>query len=1001
MSDNDYDLKVGANVDGATAEFNKLSNDAEKSAKKIQEVMQQASYKMAEVMQESSEKIKGSFESVGQAFEKINKLMIGFAAIAGGGAAFKEAVDASVNLTKESVSLGKSFGISATQASVLKVAMGDVYLSQETVAAANQKLTKTLDANPEAFKKLGVATRDASGNLRNSFDIMLDTNTALLKFKEGIDRNTEGQRIYGKSWGEVQGVLKLNADLMEESKKKAEALGLVVGQENVEATAKYRAAMNDMHDVMDAVMKVVGDALLPMLTKMGQWFGDVGPSLLGVFKGAVDVISFALSSIWEIVTLTWGIFSDAFSAIGGLFGDLSGSSMTGSELIKNSFLVIKAAVLFVKVAVKEAFEHIKFMLMEFVAYVVNVAKVANAALHFDFAGAKAAWSQGLDEMAGIAKEHVDHMVDIAKKGKEEFDAEFFKSSAVTESKPPSGTVHSQGKDGKDKKAASRMGDWKEQLTQKLETEQSYFKDSLQAELAFWSAKLELTKKGTKERAAVEHEIFALHKKQAQDALQSDIAELKSQSEAMQAGGVERIRIAGEIAAKIGDKYGLESKEYKAALADMTKAAQEHHKQLDKLEEMRLERVKQHALSELEINRDRVKTQQAMGEITNMQALLALQKLAEDEYQIELKSAQDAADLIGNDVIARQQAYDKIAVMAEKHSLEMKKITSQVAVEQKAQWDKAFAPIGSAFEKSMNGIIQGTLTLKKALSQMFQSIALEFANIGVKMVVQWVSDEARKTMATAEGTQSRSMMETIAASESSAVGGMAAVKNIMNSAYEAMAGAYKAIVGIPFIGPALAPVVAAGAFTAVAGLAGSVASAEGGYDIPSGLNPMTQLHEKEMVLPAKHAEVIRGMADGNGSGGNGSGGAVHKVDARARCVERTGWHDGSFVMPNKTVGNHQQEKIIFQSAANTQSTFKQKGKLSDWQNNISKPCEGNSRLVFAISAAFASPLLEVTGRRLHNCIVKLSHSRSKYNVACKIHGSLLSLHTASAKPSVFI
>jgi putative DNA primase/helicase len=85
-----------------------------------------------------------------------------------------------------------------------------------------------------------------------------------------------------------------------------------------------------------------------------------------------------------------------------------------------------------------------------------------------------------------------------------------------------------------------------------------------------------------------------------------------------------------------------------------------------------------------------------------------------------------------------------------------------------------------------------------------------------------------------------------------------------------------------------------------------------------------------------------------------------VEARARCVERTGWHDGSFVMPNKTIGNHQQEKIIFQSAANTQSTFKQKGTLAAWQDYISKPCAGNSRLVFAISAAFASPLLEVTG-----------------------------------------
>lgn len=85
----------------------------------------------------------------------------------------------------------------------------------------------------------------------------------------------------------------------------------------------------------------------------------------------------------------------------------------------------------------------------------------------------------------------------------------------------------------------------------------------------------------------------------------------------------------------------------------------------------------------------------------------------------------------------------------------------------------------------------------------------------------------------------------------------------------------------------------------------------------------------------------------------------KIEARARCVERTGWHDSSFVMPNKTIGN-QQEKIIFQSAANTQSTFKQKGSLAAWQEHIAKPCAGNSRLVFAISAAFASPLLEVTG-----------------------------------------
>jgi len=56
----------------------------------------------------------------------------------------------------------------------------------------------------------------------------------------------------------------------------------------------------------------------------------------------------------------------------------------------------------------------------------------------------------------------------------------------------------------------------------------------------------------------------------------------------------------------------------------------------------------------------------------------------------------------------------------------------------------------------------------------------------------------------------------------------------------------------------------------AGLAIAEASAEGGYDIPAGVNPMTQLHEKEMVLPKAQADVIRGLAT---RGGAGDGGAM--------------------------------------------------------------------------------------------------------------------------------
>ena len=52
---------------------------------------------------------------------------------------------------------------------------------------------------------------------------------------------------------------------------------------------------------------------------------------------------------------------------------------------------------------------------------------------------------------------------------------------------------------------------------------------------------------------------------------------------------------------------------------------------------------------------------------------------------------------------------------------------------------------------------------------------------------------------------------------------------------------------------------------VAGMAIADASAEGGYDIPAGTNPMTQLHEREMVLPKAQADVIRGLASDGGGG----------------------------------------------------------------------------------------------------------------------------------------
>ncbi len=82
------------------------------------------------------------------------------------------------------------------------------------------------------------------------------------------------------------------------------------------------------------------------------------------------------------------------------------------------------------------------------------------------------------------------------------------------------------------------------------------------------------------------------------------------------------------------------------------------------------------------------------------------------------------------------------------------------------------------------------------------------------------------------------------------------------------------------------------------------------------------------------------------------------DERARCVERVGWYKGVFVLPDETIGNQEDEHVIFQSAIGAKHKITIAGTLDDWRENVGRLCSGNSRLVFATSCAFAGPVLQL-------------------------------------------
>ncbi len=88
-------------------------------------------------------------------------------------------------------------------------------------------------------------------------------------------------------------------------------------------------------------------------------------------------------------------------------------------------------------------------------------------------------------------------------------------------------------------------------------------------------------------------------------------------------------------------------------------------------------------------------------------------------------------------------------------------------------------------------------------------------------------------------------------------------------------------------------------------------------------------------------------------------------ARVRIVGRLGWHDTPggrvFVLPRETIGGTAAEPVRLQTERpEVLPPVAAAGTLEAWRDAIAARCAGNSRLVLALSAAFAAPLLGLIG-----------------------------------------
>lgn len=684
---------------------------------------------------------KASFTGMAAPLKTLQDKFIAIGALLAGGAVFKAAVARTAEWTQETVDLAAALGMTDAAASDLKATLAAENVNVTDFVTAGQKLAATLRTNEASLQAVGLSTRDAAGNLRPLNQLTVEAIELVGQYKAGTDRAIAANILFGKGFQINGDLAKINSKLIAEYTEKQRALGVTMSQENVAAFEAYEQAGKDTNLLLRGIQQTVGNALMPVLTKLAEWFVAIGPAAIVVIKGAIGGL---ISAFWAL---------------------------------KNGVVVVWEVINAMVVTVAEPLR----------ATAEAIARAATG----DFKGAWEALGRGGETVKGAWKSALEEIVESSEETRDKIWNLFAEGT-------PTPTVQGGGRS-----ATGLVESDKTKKTNPQYTDGEW--DNLEAEHL---------KKTLDELARIEQEY--------QDAREA--AQKKSDEKLL--------KDTTEI-------YMLRVEAAKNAELDRIASA---------------EAAAQHEL--------------AMGDINQQEYLARLEqfnqmRLAAEERYLASKQEIAAEDPEQNVVTLEQLEIEKAEIRRRYREQDLE-IQRQMALESKTIWDDLGSRMVSLWDKGVNALINGTLTFKSALRAIGAEIVGWFAKEVVgNMIKTWLAAEAKKIlikmgfMAQEKAIEKVGAAQTIAtkATESSAV--------VSANAVEAGSGAASAMASIPYIGPILALAAMASVFAAVMALGGKSKSAAKGYDIPKGLNPMTQLHEEEMVLPAKYANAIRKMTSGEG------------------------------------------------------------------------------------------------------------------------------------------
>lgn len=238
--------------------------------------------------------------------------------------------------------LAKQTGFTTADLQKMQYAADRMDVSMETITGSAARMTRQLIDNEDKFTEIGVATRDAEGQLRSTTDIFYDTAAALSGIENETERDARAMDIFGRSANELAGVIDDGGAALREYGAEMEALGLVISQDTLNSLNAVNDEIDQIKAQALATFAVSGaaalQALSPVITQVVGFLDQLFQKIAGLDEQQIKTIVTILAVV------------AAISPVAGIIGSVAGAVSALMPLLSALFTMLSANPIMLTVA---------------------------------------------------------------------------------------------------------------------------------------------------------------------------------------------------------------------------------------------------------------------------------------------------------------------------------------------------------------------------------------------------------------------------------------------------------------------------------------------------------------------------------------------------------------------------------------------------------------------------------------------------------------------------